>query len=190
MTSGTHAIVIAPGRHAGRRRRSRGAKAWRWEIDDPLRMNGMPTRAPSRSLGAGIVGLWQALTLARAGHRVRLIERAPSRSPGGEPLAGVMLAPYCEAETARADRARAGPRGRRAVAQDLSGVTVERQARRRRRARPRRARALRTQTEGHRTLTMRKSSTRWSPTSRPLRRRPLSSRARRTCRRRRRCSSC
>ena len=54
-------------------------------------------------LGAGILGLWQALTLARAGHRVRLIEAS------AEPFAdaasfygGVMLAPEREAETAPA----------------------------------------------------------------------------------------
>jgi glycine oxidase len=52
-------------------------------------------------LGAGILGLWQALTLARAGHRVSLLEasaepfqRAASR------YGGVMLAPEREAETA------------------------------------------------------------------------------------------
>jgi glycine oxidase len=52
-------------------------------------------------LGAGILGLWQAVTLARAGHRVRLIEAS------AEPFAdcasiygGVMLAPEREAETA------------------------------------------------------------------------------------------
>ena len=51
--------------------------------------------------GAGITGLWQALTLARQGHRVRLIER--SAAPFAEAasrLAGAMLAPYCETETA------------------------------------------------------------------------------------------
>jgi glycine oxidase len=52
-------------------------------------------------LGAGVLGLWQALTLARAGHRVSLLEasaepfqRAASR------FGGVMLAPEREAETA------------------------------------------------------------------------------------------
>jgi glycine oxidase len=52
-------------------------------------------------VGAGIFGLWQAYTLARAGHRVRLIEessepfaRASSR------WAGAMIAPECEAEGA------------------------------------------------------------------------------------------
>ena len=54
-------------------------------------------------LGGGILGLWQALTLARAGHRVRLLEasaepfeRAASR------YGAVMLAPEREAETAPA----------------------------------------------------------------------------------------
>lgn len=53
--------------------------------------------------GAGILGLWQALTLARRGHRVRLVEQSL------EPFActaswhaGAMLAPDCEAESAPA----------------------------------------------------------------------------------------
>ena len=52
-------------------------------------------------VGAGIVGLWQALTLAGAGHAVRLIER--STTPFAEAasrFAGAMLAPWCEAEAA------------------------------------------------------------------------------------------
>jgi glycine oxidase len=57
--------------------------------------------SPITIVGAGIFGLWQAYTLARAGHRVRLIEassepfaRASSR------WAGAMIAPECEAEGA------------------------------------------------------------------------------------------
>jgi glycine oxidase len=51
--------------------------------------------------GAGIVGLWQALTLARRGFSVRLIERsAEPFAQAASALAGAMLAPYCEAEAA------------------------------------------------------------------------------------------
>jgi glycine oxidase len=51
--------------------------------------------------GAGITGLWQALTLARRGHSVRLIERsAEPFAQAASRFAGAMLAPYCEAEAA------------------------------------------------------------------------------------------
>jgi glycine oxidase len=62
--------------------------------------------ASSRSitvLGAGILGLWQALTLARAGHRVRLVEASEAPFTDAASLyAGVMLAPEREAESAPA----------------------------------------------------------------------------------------
>jgi glycine oxidase len=52
-------------------------------------------------VGAGITGLWQALTLARRGHRVRLIERSVEPfADAASSYAGAMLAPCCEAEAA------------------------------------------------------------------------------------------
>lgn len=54
-------------------------------------------------LGAGVLGLWQALTLARAGHRVRLLESSAEPFAAAASLyGGVMLAPEREAETAPA----------------------------------------------------------------------------------------
>jgi glycine oxidase len=51
--------------------------------------------------GAGVVGLWQALTLARGGHKVTLCERSPIPFAHGCSLfAGAMLAPNCEKESA------------------------------------------------------------------------------------------
>ncbi len=53
--------------------------------------------------GAGVVGLWQALTLARAGHAVTIYER--SATPFAEACssyAGAMLGPRCEEESAEA----------------------------------------------------------------------------------------
>jgi glycine oxidase len=52
-------------------------------------------------VGAGILGLWQALTLARRGHDVRLVEASPEpfvRSASAH--AGAMLCPDSEAEAA------------------------------------------------------------------------------------------
>ncbi len=52
-------------------------------------------------VGAGIMGLWQALVLARAGHRVRLIEASPAPfAHAASRLAGAMLAPGCESDGA------------------------------------------------------------------------------------------
>ena len=53
--------------------------------------------------GAGILGIWQALTLAKAGHKVRILEAsgAPFVNAASR-WAGVMLAPDCEAESAPA----------------------------------------------------------------------------------------
>ncbi len=52
-------------------------------------------------LGAGILGLWQAVTLARQGHRLRLLEASATPFVDCASIyGGVMLAPEREAETA------------------------------------------------------------------------------------------
>lgn len=51
--------------------------------------------------GAGILGLWQALTLARRGHSVRVLETSPAAfASAASRWAGAMIAPDCEAEAA------------------------------------------------------------------------------------------
>jgi glycine oxidase len=55
--------------------------------------------APITVAGAGVIGLWQALTLARRGHRVRLVEQsAEPFTQAASAYAGAMLGPYCETE--------------------------------------------------------------------------------------------
>ncbi len=62
--------------------------------------------------GAGVVGLWQALTLARSGHDVTLYERSEEPFAAGCSLyAGAMLAPRCEEESAEAIVRDLGRRG-------------------------------------------------------------------------------
>ena len=53
-------------------------------------------------VGAGITGLWQALTLARRGHRVRLIEQSaePFARCRQRAMPAPCSAPYCETEAA------------------------------------------------------------------------------------------
>jgi glycine oxidase len=59
-----------------------------------------------------VVGLWQALTLARGGHDVTLYERsAEPFADACSPYAGAMLAPRCEEESAEAIVRELGRRG-------------------------------------------------------------------------------
>jgi glycine oxidase len=73
----------------------------------------MATKKQSIAIrGAGVAGLWQALTLAPAGHAVTLYER--SETPFAEAcsvFAGAMLAPRCEEEGAEAVVGALGARG-------------------------------------------------------------------------------
>ena len=51
-------------------------------------------------IGAGVVGLTTALSLAERGAKVTLIERSPELGGNASWLAGGMLAPFCEGESA------------------------------------------------------------------------------------------
>jgi glycine oxidase len=73
-------------------------------------MSSRPTTIAVR--GAGVVGLWQALTLARRGHAVTLCERSAHPFADACSLyAGAMLAPRCEEESAEEIIADLGNRG-------------------------------------------------------------------------------
>lgn len=63
-------------------------------------------------VGGGIVGLWQALTLAARGHEVCLREAAAEAQSGAASrVAGAMLAPYCESESSEPIILKLGRRG-------------------------------------------------------------------------------
>jgi glycine oxidase len=68
-----------------------------------MHRNSSPHRAIAAAdvIGAGIAGLWQALSLARAGCEVTVYERDnETMTQSASHFAGGMLAPWCEAEAA------------------------------------------------------------------------------------------
>jgi glycine oxidase len=71
------------------------AKAWRVATDGFSLMR----KRKITVVGAGIVGLWQAHTLAREGYEVRLVEQsATAFADAASAYAGAMLGPFCEKE--------------------------------------------------------------------------------------------
>jgi len=76
-------------------------------------------------VGGGILGLWQALTLARRGHTVTLREATQQSAIGAASrFAGAMLAPYCESEAAEPIIKQLGLRGLELWRQAYPGVTA------------------------------------------------------------------
>src|SRR5579863_510417 len=59
-------------------------------------------------IGAGVAGVTAATALAELGASVTLIERSPELGGGASWLAGGMLAPFCEGESAPASVVRLG----------------------------------------------------------------------------------
>jgi glycine oxidase len=75
--------------------------------------------------GAGVVGLWQALALARKGHAVTLYERSPQPfADACSVYAGAMLAPRCEEESAEPVISELGKRGIALWRETYSGTTA------------------------------------------------------------------
>lgn len=75
--------------------------------------------------GAGILGLWQAFALARAGHRVRLVERsAEPFARAASAYAGAMLGPFCETEAQAAEVREPGLDAIKLWQRDFPGTVV------------------------------------------------------------------
>ena len=104
-------------------------------------------------LGAGITGLWQAYTLAYRGHAVHLVERTVTPfSNTASQLAGAMLAPFCERESAPPIVQELGLRALDIWKRTCPSRREQRHAGRRAASRPQRARPLCSRTEGHRVI--------------------------------------
>jgi glycine oxidase len=86
----------------------------------------MPNRVRKIAIrGAGVVGLWQALTLARRGHDVTLCERSSTLFAHACSLyAGAMLAPNCEKESADSVVRELGLRGLALWRETYPGTTA------------------------------------------------------------------
>src|SRR5208282_4004976 len=77
-------------------RRNRASSSKRAERCTSMRRSEMRATV----VGAGVVGLTTALTLAERGAEVSLVERSPELGGNASWLAGGMLAPFCEGESA------------------------------------------------------------------------------------------
>ena len=78
-------------------------------------------------VGAGILGLWQAYVLARAGNRVRLVEESTEPfARSSSRWAAAMIAPECEAEGAPPIVRDLGREGLGIVARHVSGLGCQR----------------------------------------------------------------
>ena len=76
-------------------------------------------------VGGGVLGLWQALELARRGHTVALREAREEPATGAASrYAGAMLAPYCECEEAEPIVHQLGLRGLELWRQAYPGVIM------------------------------------------------------------------
>ncbi len=79
----------------------RAGKVWRWVTDLNTGVNRPDVPRRIIVVGAGIIGIWQALLARLAGHDVTLVDRCPDpAATSASHYAGAMLSPDCEAEAA------------------------------------------------------------------------------------------
>ncbi len=182
-----HARDRGPGGwEAGGRRRPAARRRGARETDGPP----MQTRTII-VVGAGITGLWQALTLARRGHRVRLVERSTEPfADAASAYAGAMLGPFCETEVYAPVVRDLGLRSIGLWRETFPGTVVAGTLVRCRRARPGRGGAFRAPDRGPRSASTARRLANSSPTLPGASAPACSSPRRRTWRRARRWSFC